>query len=228
METIAIIPARKGSKGIPHKNRQLIGTHSLVEWSVLALKHCSFVDKIILSTDDEVLHTLQAKYSLFPTSLRPSHYSSDTSTTESVISHVIEQYIPLNSKLLLVQPTSPFRSLRLFQSLVSVVQNDRTSSLSVFPDHLFIWSQDGIPNYDISNRPRRQDIPPSESLLIETGSLFAFTRNGFLEHNNRLYGDIVPVISSQTESLEIDTPLDLIYCRSIFESGALEPSILKP
>ena len=228
METIAIIPARKGSKGIPNKNRQNIGSHSLVEWSICALQQSGLVDKIILTTDDEVLYCLQSKYNLFPTSLRPPTLSSDNATTESVISYVIDQYIPFNSKLLLVQPTSPFRTFKLIEDTLSAIKDDDISSLTVYPDHLFLWTSDGVPNYDINNRPRRQDIPLSHASLTETGSLFSFTRDGYLKHHNRLFGRIIPIISSQYESVEIDTPLDLIYCQTIYDSGLLNSSILRP
>jgi len=228
LDTVAIIPARRGSKGIPYKNRQLIGPYNLVEWSILSLQASGLIDTIILSTDDECLLELQSRYSLLQTTPRPPVYSSDHATTESVISYVIDNYVPTRSKLLLVQPTSPFRSLGLIRRTLDAVTDDLSTSLTVYAEHLFLWSADGLPNYDIYNRSRRQDIPSSSATLIETGSLFCFTRDGFDKYANRLYGNITPVRSNYFESLEIDAPLDLLTCQTAFNAGCLPDSIYIP
>lgn len=126
---IAIIPARKGSKRYPGKNRAKINGKSLVEHAILCAENTKIFDHIILSTDDEKFFNLRSHYPFLTIRKRPSKISQDVSTPFEVISDVLNANYGLsNVRICYLQPTSP---LRTEMDLVNSVSDN---SISVYYD----------------------------------------------------------------------------------------------
>ena len=214
---IVIIPARGGSKGIPNKNIIDCIGKPLIAHSIEYAKESNLVTSIYVSTDDDKIATTAKEYSAEVIS-RPDSISGDTATTESAIEHALEN-IPKPDIIVLLQATSPLRPMgSLDKSLEKMISEQYDSLLSLSPTHRFNWEVHGdeaVPKYDFKNRPRRQDIPESEQAYIENGSVYIFTYENFIKHNNRLGGRIGYIIFEEEFSFEIDSPTDLIIIDSI-------------
>lgn len=214
---IAIIPARGGSKGIPNKNIIDCMGKPLIAHSIEYAKESDLVTSIYVSTDDAKIAEVARQYGAKIID-RPDSISGDTATTESAIEHVLNN-IPKPDIVILLQATSPLRPKEsLNKSIEKMISEKYDSLLSLSPTHRFSWKINGdeaIPKYDFKNRPRRQDIPESEQAYIENGSIYIFTYENFIKHNNRLGGKIGYVVFEEEFSFEIDTPTDLIVIDSI-------------
>ena len=111
---LAIIPARAGSKRIPNKNLQLIGNKPMIQFTIEAAISSLEKSNIIISSNDVKVHNIAKKFGLNVPFIRPNELSTETASTSSVILHAIQWYkkqhrfIPDN--LILLQPTSPFRT----------------------------------------------------------------------------------------------------------------------
>ena len=214
---IAIIPARGGSKGIPNKNIIDCMGKPLIAHSIEYAKESDLVTSIYVSTDDAKIAEVAKQYGAEIID-RPDSISGDTATTESAIEHVLNN-IPKPDIVILLQATSPLRPKgSLNKSLEKMISEKYDSLLSLSPTHRFSWKINGdeaIPKYDFKNRPRRQDISESEQAYIENGSIYIFTYENFIKHNNRLGGKIGYVVFEEEFSFEIDTPTDLIVIDSI-------------
>lgn len=214
---IAIIPARGGSKGIPNKNIIDCMGKPLIAHSIEYAKESDLVTSIYVSTDDAKIAEVARQYGAKIID-RPDSISGDTATTESAIEHVLNN-IPKPDIVILLQATSPLRPKgSLNKSLEKMISEKYDSLLSLSPTHRFSWKINGdeaIPKYDFKNRPRRQDILESEQAYIENGSIYIFTYENFIKHNNRLGGKIGYVVFEEEFSFEIDTPTDLIVIDSI-------------
>ena len=214
---IAIIPARGGSKGIPNKNIIDCMGKPLIAHSIEYAKESDLVTSIYVSTDDAKIAEVAKQYGAEIID-RPDSISGDTATTESAIEHVLNN-IPKPDIVILLQATSPLRPKgSLNKSIKKMTSEKYDSLLSLSPTHRFSWKINGdeaIPKYDFKNRPRRLDIPESEQAYIENGSIYIFTYENFIKHNNRLGGKIGYVVFEEEFSFEIDTPTDLIVIDSI-------------
>ena len=214
---IAIIPARGGSKGIPNKNIIDCMGKPLIAHSIEYAKESDLVTSIYVSTDDAKIAEVAKQYGAEIIE-RPDSISGDTATTESAIEHVLNN-IPKPDIVILLQATSPLRPKgSLNKSIEKMISEKYDSLLSLSPTHRFSWKINGdeaTPKYDFKNRPRRQDIPESEQAYIENGSIYIFTYENFIKHNNRLGGKIGYVVFEEEFSFEIDTPADLIVIDSI-------------
>ncbi len=107
MTTLAIIPARGRSKGLPNKNLAIIGGISLVAHAVRAAKSVHRIDQIIVSSDSEKILEEGAAYGADP-ERRPAELATDTAITEDVIRFSLSSR-PDVSTVVLLQPTSPLR-----------------------------------------------------------------------------------------------------------------------
>jgi N-acylneuraminate cytidylyltransferase/CMP-N,N'-diacetyllegionaminic acid synthase len=111
---LAIITARGGSKGVPRKNIRPLGAKPLIAWTIEAALQSSGNMRLIVSTDDAEIAAISREYGAEIPFLRPAGLADDTATSMSVVLHAItrlaeeENYRP--ELILLLQPTSPFRS----------------------------------------------------------------------------------------------------------------------
>ena len=112
-KVLALIPARTGSKGLPHKNVLSVGGLPLVAWSILAAKESRYVDRIVVSTDGAEIANVAREYGADVPFLRPAHLATDHAPTGDVVLHCLDQLEKEGSTydlLVLLQPTSPLRT----------------------------------------------------------------------------------------------------------------------
>jgi CMP-N,N'-diacetyllegionaminic acid synthase len=170
--TLAIIPARGGSKGLPRKNVRLLGDLPLIAHTIKAATH-SRLEHVIVSTDDEEIAGISRRYGADIPFLRPPEFSGDSATSLSVLLHAVE-FMETKQKMrvehvIFLQPTSPFRTAwHLDQALERYFSLHTTSLISVtdvqefHPYFMFSINELGVmsPLFEMENRPlRRQDLP---------------------------------------------------------------------
>ena len=210
MKKTAIIPLRKESKGIPGKNKKKMLGRPLFSW-VLTEAVFSNLDEIYVFTDDqEIIDYIQKEYhwtSKVRTLLRSAENATDTASTESAMLEFTAQLQNSFEILCLLQATSPMTMAADINAVLDKIEIEKyNSALTVVNSHRFTWNTDGTPqNYDVFNRPRRQDF---EGLLIENGAVYATTTQAFVETKNRVSGKIGLVPMSESTLVEIDSVTD--------------------
>lgn len=209
MKAIGFIPLRKGSKGIPGKNKRKMLGRPLFCW-VLTEAIFSKLDEVIVFTDDtEIIEFIENQFqwsSKVKAVLRPENTATDTASTEMAILDYCEA-INYNFDLFcLLQATSPFTKAKHINEGLSKIEAGADSSLSVVKTHRFIWNKIGESiNYDYKNRPRRQDF---DGLLVENGAIYCTTKKALQKSQNRISGMIIPFEMPEISYTEIDSESD--------------------
>ena len=210
MKKIAIIPIRKGSKGIPSKNKKKIVGRPLFSW-VLTEAIFSNLDLIYVFTDDsEIIEYVEREYhwtTKVKVLLRAEENATDTASTESALLEFSKKIKHDYDILCLLQATSPLILAEdINKGLEKITKESFDSAVSVVNTHRFIWNANGVPlNYDVFNRPRRQDF---DGLLVENGAVYCTTKEAFLQSNNRVSGSIGLFEMSEENLMEIDSVSD--------------------
>lgn len=139
VKILAIIPARGGSKGIPHKNIKPLGGHPLISYSIAAANSSSLVDRTIVSTDDPEIAEVAREYGAEVPFLRPGGLALDDTRDLPVFQHALkwlaeeEDYQP--EIVVQLRPTSPFRPPNLVDTAVAILHShpEATSVRGVVP-----------------------------------------------------------------------------------------------
>ena len=127
---LGLIPARGGSKGVPGKNIKIIHGKPLIVWSIEKGLRSKLIDKLVVSTDSEEIAQI-AKEAGAEVLMRPSELATDTASTQDVMVHTLQHY-PADT-LVLLQPTSPYRSNGLIDDCINeFLQNDFDSLATGF------------------------------------------------------------------------------------------------
>jgi CMP-N,N'-diacetyllegionaminic acid synthase len=221
MSSLCIIPARGGSKGIPHKNIYPVGGRPLVDWSILAAKQSMLFEEIILSSDDEKI--LDRARQLNVTALkRPEEISGDKATSEEALLHALKSTkMSTINEVVFLQPTSPLRTPQDLIDGLKQFRNEKLDSLlsCVRVHDRFVWEmKNGVfesTSYDWRNRKRRQEI---KERFLENGSFYIFKPQLLLETNNRLGGRIGIFVMEHWKGTQIDSPADIPMAELFLES----------
>lgn len=217
MKILALIPARGGSKRVPNKNIRELGGLPLIVWTIKAAQGVPEISDILVSTDSEAIaEVARAAGALVPW-LRPVELATDTSKSIDVCLHALTWYEAENGQvdgLLLLQPTSPFRSSATIKAGISnYLSSLRRSVVSVSPAkyHPF-WCYEindgGLTNFArVENMNyRSQDLPEVYAL---NGAVYLIEPN-FLRSNRTLVpiGAKPLIMDDCFESIDIDTEDD--------------------
>ena len=133
MEILAIIPARGGSKGIPHKNMTELAGKPLMAYSFDAAKGSLLITKTILSTDDEEFAEY-ARSEDIEVRMRPSELAGDKTPMKDVINYHLDELEKEGYKsdaFILLQPTSPLRTSRHIDEALGKMINDEKADAIV-------------------------------------------------------------------------------------------------
>jgi len=219
MKTLAIIPARGGSKSIPNKNITLVGGKPLLEWTISAARAAQSIDRVIVSTDSPDIAGVARACGAEVPFLRPPELAQDDTPGIVPILHAAQwlkehqSYEP--DYVMCLQPTSPFRTLEDIEAVLKMAWDRQAESvISVtladqHPQWMKTISEDGtLHDYatDASLVTRRQDLPAVYAL---NGAIYLI-RFDLLLQNQSLYTErSLAYIMPPERSLDIDTPWDL-------------------
>lgn len=213
----ALIPARGGSKRLPRKNVKLLVDKPLIAWSIEVAKASKYIDRVVVSTDDEEIKQVSEQYGAEVPFLRPEHLSNDHASSFDVIKHAIV-FLGLdqtNELIVLLQPTSPLRLVsELDTALEFFIAKNAKGIVSISEtEHSPMWSntlpKDGCMSDFI--RPevlgkRSQDLPKFFRL---NGSIYIYETLSLLEQAKIFFDESVYGFETSLKTaVDIDTDLD--------------------
>lgn len=221
----AIIPARKGSKGIPNKNITLLNGIPLVEHTIEQAKKVTIIDKIIISTDSEKVCNIAKKYEIEVKNLRPDDLSNDSAILYDVLRYEIENNNLINDGfeiLILLQPTSPLRkSYMIENSVKNFIENEQESAVSVseVEDHPIFMRTVNEENklvkiLNIDSTIRRQDLPKYYKV---NGMIYINKIHDIANNYVSLNDNLSPIIIPKEFAIDIDTLDDLKRAQKAFD-----------
>lgn len=224
MKILALITARGGSKRIPGKNTKVLGGKCLIVWSIDIVKNISDICDILVSTDDQGIANVAQQAGAIVPWLRPANLANDTALSVDVALHALDFYELKNGKidgLLLLQPTSPFRSRQtVLRGIEMFRQNQDQAVIGVSPAHshpLWCFKVNGREMKPFINdcalSLRSQDLPPA----YEVNGAFYLIGPNELRTNKSFYkaGMAPLVMDDRQESLDIDTEWDWKVAESV-------------
>ena len=225
-DTLVIIPARGGSKGIPGKNIRILGNKPLIHYSIDFARKL-FEDKdICVSTDSEKIKQSAEQTGLKVPFLRPDHLATDTAGTYDVLIHALQFYEEKGkefNKILLLQPTSPFRLEKYVKDIFEIYDNSIDMVVSVGLSHhnpYFSLFEENANGYLVKSKEgnfnRRQDCPP---VYYYNGSMYLINALSLKEKPLDRFEKVKKILMDEKYSLDIDTQLDWLICEALLEKG---------
>jgi len=217
---LAVIPARGGSKGIPHKNMRLINGVTLIGHAVQTALKSPYIDHVIVSTDSKQILEEGTKLGLDTPFLRPVKLSSDTALSIDVWKHAwIESEIFYKTTFdisILLEPTSPNREVQDIESAIQLLIRRKVSSVVTVsrvdphyaPEKLLTIGASGRLNHFFSSDTpvsRRQDVG---EYYYRNGVCYASTRSQILNDDSIISTDTLPLKIGR-KVINIDTIEDL-------------------
>ncbi|MBU0681150.1 MAG: acylneuraminate cytidylyltransferase family protein [Proteobacteria bacterium] len=218
-KVLAIIPARGGSKGLPRKNLLEVNGKPLLAWTITEGLKSRFIDRLILSSEDQEIIETAKKWGCEAPFARPQELATDEATTTDVVLHALAELEDMYDYIVLLQPTSPLRSHHDIDSCIEECHNRKaTSCVTVSaaeksPFWMYFLNADHHMQavIDTTDRPtRRQELPIAYAL---NGAVYVVNRAWFQQTGCFTSEDTIAHIMPKERSLDIDTELDFTIFR---------------
>lgn len=222
MKDLVLIPARGGSKGIPGKNIKFLNGRPLIYYTLDVARAVALPENICVSTDSDEIISVVREYGLDVPFKRPGYLATDTASSYDVIRHAIEFYEQkaMNyDRVLLLQPTSPFRTEAHIREAFSLYQPglDMVVSVKIARTNpyftLFEETRDGflIPSKP-GNFSRRQDCP---AVYEYNGAIYIMNVQSLKNGPPSGFSNIKKYVMTEEDSIDLDTPLDWIIADAV-------------
>lgn len=215
-DTLFIIPARGGSKGLPRKNILPINGKPMICYSIDAARGVTSDENICVSTDDAEIKQVAEAYGLKVPFVRPPELATDTVGSREVILHTINYYKnklgKSYSKICLLQPTSPLRTAQhireafeLWEDLLDMVVSVKESKANPY-FNLFEETVEGyLKQSKAGNFIRRQDTP---KIWEYNGAIYIVRTKSILNKSFFEFKKIKKYHMQEAQSFDIDTKYD--------------------
>ena len=222
---LGLITARVGSKRLPGKNIIDLAGKPLIAWTVEAALNSRYIDRVIVSTDDADISAVSSKYGAEVPFIRPPEISGDFATSIEVIRHALENLEKLEDCyefVMLLQPTSPFRTSKDIDNAVELmVDKNADSIVGVAPiNHPVEWV-----NTLPKNLSMKEFIEPKFSSMRSQDFSRKYRINGAIYLNrisillktNSLFscGNSYAYVMTEETSIDIDNRLDFVVANAL-------------
>ena len=215
---LRVITARGGSKGLPRKNILQIAGKPLIAYTIDAALGASFLDRVVVSTDDEEIAKVARQYGADVPFLRPHDLAGDEASIYRVLIHAV-QWLGEHQNwhadyILLLQPTSPLRRAEdIDGSITLALEKDADGVVSLYearphPYQTKRLTEDGrILQFISQSKPieRRQELPPAYAV---NGAIYLVKRSILLEQETFYTERTLAYLMPPERSLDIDSRWD--------------------
>ena len=212
MERIALIPARGGSKGIPRKNIKLFNNKPLIYWTIKAALESNYLDRVIVSTEDEEIADIARSFSAEVPFMRPASLAEDESQSIDVVLHALQNISNVRDVLLL-QPTSPLRRKydidQIFE-IRSKFESDSAVSISLSKEHIELYFKldSGNKLYPLNSDLKLAPRQEYEKYYTLNGALYLSDLESLLGNKSFISPNTIGYVMPPEYSIDIDTKLD--------------------
>lgn len=225
---LCVIPARGGSKGLPGKNIKLLLGKPLIAYSIEQARSSRYIDKVIVSTEDEKIAKIARLFNVCVPFMRPKSLSQDSSNIRDVLLHTIN-WMERKEKenfdiLVLLQANSPLRNTADIERCIEILVGDNASNVFSVSDayrnpyfNMVELSDTGlvrlIKKGDYSNRQEAPQVyDMNGSIYVWWIDIFKKKKRDFLP-KTRIY------IMPKERSVDIDYPLDFEIAEMILKKA---------
>jgi len=229
--TLAVIPARGGSKRVPQKNIREVGSKPLIAHTIQDAEDADLIDRAIVSTDDDEIARISRDYGAEVPFLRPPELATDTAGLAGVITHALRWADNQSNQydfICALQTTSPLRTPDDIDGVLTRLdESDADSCLTiseyitppqwaVSPDEEGYLSEYFETNSLWGDDPdRSQDVP---DITHPNGAVFAATTEAWRTHESFYTPNTVGYRMPPSRSFDIDEPWELELVRSVIDN----------
>ena len=229
-KVIAIIPARGGSKGLARKNIRILAGKPLMAWTIEQANCSNYIDKVIVSTEDEEIAEIARKYEAQVPFMRPKELARDDSRTIDVLMHAInwlEETGNYFDIVVLLEATSPLRDVEDIDKCIEILINNHKAKAIVsvaklesahpefnvvINDEGLIRKLDGTTNFRVL---RRQEL---EDVYVFEGSVYVSDTKS-LEEKMTFYHELtLAYVVPKYKSFEVDDISDFICIEALMKA----------
>ena len=232
MKVLCLIIARGGSQRVPNKNIRPLADRPLLAYSIEAARQSHYVNRIVVSTDSDMIAEVAQKEGAEIPFRRPAEISQGHSTELQTIEHALgwfkdhETYEP--DFVVLLRPTSPFRTTTTIDRAIELLINDpsahcvRTVKLcSEHPHKMWVMDADGRRIRSLI--PLEQKLPEAHTLAyqmlptvyIQNASMDVFRASNIRQLRSTTGTEIIPLIMDEFESVDINTEIDFLLAETL-------------
>ena len=217
MKTIAIIPARGGSKRLPNKNAMLLGQVPLIAHSIAYAKaNLGIIDAIYVSTNDPKIKEIAMAHGVNVIE-RPEHLSGDFEPTVSALRHVLENLEHEIENVIVLQLTNPLRPENMLKEAFEMYESKKRNSLfTVSQNHHKLGTINDEKFYpsNYSVGQRSQDLTP---LFYENGLLYIVKAKAVFD-DKIITDDAFPFLVNHIfAKVDVDTQEDFDYANYLYQ-----------
>lgn len=236
MSTIAIIPARGGSKGLPGKNIKLLAGKPMIAWTIEQAKASKYLDEVIVSTDDEEIARVAKEYGACVPFLRPAELARDDSLAIDAVIHLLKEKDKAEGRMpdlaVVLQATTPLMITAdidgAIEMLASQSNADAVVSITEVPGSPYwfkVLTDEGFikpysPNVEICRL--RQDDP---AVYRPNGAIYVGKTKVWIESRSFYPENTLGYVMPQTRSIDIDTARDFELVELMFSNAAKRTSV---
>lgn len=194
--TVAVIPARGGSKGLPRKNIRPLAGKPLIVWSILAAKSSARIDRVVVSTEDKEIGSV-AQDAGAEVCWRPAELATDEATTIGLLQYMAREQLPDAGTIVVLQPTSPLRDPGLIDECIDAYRAGGHDNLATG-----FWCK--FQAFGSHYNLRRQDY---QGFFYDDGNVYVLDHA--LAQAGRWSGDrIARHVIAKHQNFEIDDEVD--------------------
>ena len=210
LRVLAVVPARGGSKRVPRKNIRLLNGEPLIAYTLKTALKVDAIDALVVSTDDDEIADIVGNYGV-RVIRRPSDLASDSATTEVALLHVLDVLAENNEYfdvILVLEPTSPLRSVNTIERAISMLAERNTESVlavrETFENIGFV--SNGFFRPVVPDAPRRSQL--RDPFYVESSTIYAATTDWLKRKGTLVCENWGALVVSDSEALDINTEDD--------------------
>ena len=223
---IAIIPARKGSKGLPGKNiKDLIGK-PMIAYSIEEALKSKHITEVVISTDCKEIEEVAVKYGAKSPFLRPEHLATDNAKAIDnyiyIIDRINKEFGYDVKEFVVLQPTSPLRKVEDIDGSIELFKGKNADSVISYTEehhpiewHKYITDEGKFENIFEERLINRQEIKKS---YFPNGAVFVFDYE-LIKQGKYFSDNSYAYIMPRLRSVDVDTIEDFKYIEFLMKGG---------
>lgn len=221
---LVIIPARKGSKGIPGKNKKILNGKPLIQYTIDVAKKIFPITSICISTNDLDIQQIGIENGLNIPDLRPDYLSNDTSSARDVILYEVLKAGRKIDAIVYLQPTSPLRTTQNIQEAINLYDRDLMDMLVSVTNtkanpYFNLFEEDENENLVLSKMHKSKSRQEAPKVYQFNGAIYIINFQSITRSEIAEFKKIKKYVMSEENSIDIDEPMDWILAEILLQTS---------